>query len=115
MRGLSLQSPSDSVMPALAAWFPGDVRNNFALLNWLAVAGAACAVALAVSRMVVSLAVLGWRNAPAQLRPLKSLLLLLALPPLYAALCVRVDGRAIWGLYPMLIPFALSLGLTRRA
>jgi hypothetical protein len=42
----------------------------------------------------------------AQLRPLKSLLCLMALPPLYAALCVRVDGRAIWGLYPMLVPFA---------
>ncbi|MTV37522.1 hypothetical protein [Duganella radicis] len=44
--------------------------------------------------------------AGAMLRPLKSLLLLMALPPLYAALCVRVDGRAIWGLYPMLVPFA---------
>jgi hypothetical protein len=40
------------------------------------------------------------------LAPLKSLLLLMVLPPLYAALCVRIDGRIIWGLYPLLIPFA---------
>lgn len=243
--------PYRMMMPALAAFFPGDVRNNFALLNWLAVTGAASAMALAVSRigmdkkrivfagfllilsvptfwyapylltdpgsvcaravfvlgvvtgqpwlaaiagllgtavreenilllvwllavrridflpglvvlaaaglwmmfvrwylitglpsytwaphlqtvvaaladvrslasiagaigLVVPLAVLGWRNAPAQLRPLKSLLLLMALPPLYAALCVRVDGRAVWGLYPMLIPFALSVGVGQK-
>jgi hypothetical protein len=65
--------------------------------------------------LVVPLAVFGWRYAPVQLSPLKSLLLLMALPPLYAALCVRVDGRAVWGLYPMLIPFALSLGCGRIA
>src|SRR5471032_2449368 len=64
--------------------------------------------------LVVPLAVLGWRAAPASLRPLKSLLLLMALPPLYAALCVRVEGRAVWDLYPMLIPFALCAGLPRR-
>lgn len=63
-------------------------------------------IALAIG-VVVPLAVLGWRRAPAPLAPLKSLLLLMVLPPLYAALCVRVDGRAVWGLYPMLIPFAL--------
>jgi hypothetical protein len=60
--------------------------------------------------IVLPLALLGMRRgdgaAAAALRPLKSLLLLMALPPLYAALCVRIDGRAIWGLYPMLIPFA---------
>ena len=61
--------------------------------------------------LVLPLAVLGWRHAPASLHPLKSLLFLMALPPLYAALCVRVDGRAIWGLYPMLIPFALHASL----
>ena len=61
--------------------------------------------------LVLPLAVLGWRHAPAALQPLKSLLLLMALPPLYAALSVRVEGRAIWGLYPMLIPFALHASL----
>ncbi|MYM23509.1 hypothetical protein GTP46_12705 [Duganella sp. FT135W] len=59
--------------------------------------------------LVLPLALLGMRgsasSAPA-LQPLKSLLLLMVLPPLYAALCVRIDGRAIWGLYPMLAPFA---------
>jgi hypothetical protein len=39
---------------------------------------------------------------------LKWLLGLMALPPLYAALCVRIDGRVIWGLYPFLIPFAVA-------
>jgi hypothetical protein len=57
--------------------------------------------------LVGPLAALGWRNAPASLAPLKSLLLLMALPPLYAALSVRIDGRAIWSLYPFLIPFAV--------
>jgi hypothetical protein len=61
--------------------------------------------------LVLPLALLGMRGSAAgmpQLQPLKSLLLLMALPPLYAALCVRIDGRAIWGLYPMLVPFAAA-------
>lgn len=59
---------------------------------------------------IVPLAVMGWRRAPAPLKPLRSLLFLMALPPLYAALCVRVEGRIIWGLYPFLIPFAVASG-----
>ena len=62
--------------------------------------------------LIVPLALWGWRSAPRALRPLASLLLLMALPPLYAALCVRVDGRAVWGLYPFLAPFAACAGLT---
>ncbi|TFW20637.1 hypothetical protein [Duganella callida] len=58
--------------------------------------------------VVLPLALLGMRRAAPALQPLKSLLLLMALPPLYAALCVRVDGRAVWSLYPMLIPFAAA-------
>lgn len=61
--------------------------------------------------LVLPLALLGMRASAAGtplLQPLKSLLLLMALPPLYAALCVRIDGRAIWGLYPMLVPFAAA-------
>jgi hypothetical protein len=58
--------------------------------------------------LVLPLAVAGWRRAPAAFAPLKSLLLLMVLPPLYAALCVRIDGRIIWGLYPFLIPFAAA-------
>lgn len=61
--------------------------------------------------LVVPLALWGWRSAPRMLRPLASLLFLMALPPLYAALCVRVDGRAVWGLYPFLVPFAVCAGI----
>jgi hypothetical protein len=46
-------------------------------------------------------------------KPLRSLLVLMALPPLYAALCVRVEGRIVWGLYPFLIPFAAAYGADR--
>jgi len=63
--------------------------------------------------VVVPLALLGWRVAPQPLRPLASLLLLMALPQIYAAFSVRVEGRLIWGLYPFLIPFAVSVGLPR--
>jgi len=62
---------------------------------------------------IVPLAVMGWRRAPASLKPLRSLLLLMALPPLYAALCVRVEGRIVWELYPFLIPFAVASGRER--
>jgi hypothetical protein len=64
--------------------------------------------------VVVPLAIVGWRVAPARLRPLASLLLLMALPQLYAALSVRVEGRLIWGLYPFLVPFAVCVGLRGR-
>jgi hypothetical protein len=60
---------------------------------------------------LVPAAILGWRHAPASVQPLRSLLFLMALPPLYAALCVRVEGRIVWGLYPFLIPFAAAYGL----
>jgi hypothetical protein len=33
--------PYRLTMPALAAFWPGDVRNNFATLNWLATVGTA--------------------------------------------------------------------------
>ena len=72
----------------------------------LSIAGSAC--------LVVPLALWGWRAAPGSLRPFASLLVLMALPPLYAALCVRVDGRAVWGLYPFLLPFAACAGLKMR-
>jgi len=63
--------------------------------------------------VVLPLALAGMRRADARLRPFYGLLVLMALPPLYAALCVRIDGRAIWGLYPFLIPFAASVVLVR--
>ncbi len=64
--------------------------------------------------LVVPLAIAGWRFAPAPLRPLASLLLLMALPQLYAALSVRVEGRLVWGLYPFLVPFAVCAGLREK-
>lgn len=63
--------------------------------------------------LVVPLAIVGWRAAPPRLRPLAGLLLLMALPQLYAALSVRVEGRLVWGLYPFLVPFAVCVGLAR--
>lgn len=63
--------------------------------------------------LVVPLAIAGWRHAPPPLRPLAGLLLLMALPQLYAALSVRVEGRLVWGLYPFLVPFAVCVGLGR--
>lgn len=61
---------------------------------------------LSASILVLPLAAMGWRHVPSALKPVRSLLLLMALPPLYAALCVRVEGRAVWSLYPFLLPLA---------
>lgn len=74
----------------------------------------AMASVVLTSLVVVPLAVGAWRRAPPALAPLRSLLVLMALPPLYAMLCVRIDGRAVWGLYPFLIPLAVSFGWARR-
>lgn len=82
-------------------WAPSVATVITALKDARSLASLAAGVGI-----VLPLALLGMRRAAPALQPLKSLLLLMALPPLYAALCVRVDGRAIWGLYPMLIPFA---------
>lgn len=98
-------------LPAYA-WTPAWAQLVHALQDLRSLAtilGSAC--------LAVPLALLGWRAAPAALRPFAGLLVLMALPPLYAALCVRVDGRAVWGLYPFLLPFAACAGLrsdTRR-
>jgi hypothetical protein len=92
------------------AWVPnfGTMRaildDPGALLSFAGCAG-----------VVLPLALAGMRRAPPRIARLKSLLVLMALPPLYAALSVRVEGRTVWGLYPFLIPFAVSLGLPRRA
>jgi hypothetical protein len=91
------------------AWVPNldAVRKLFG--DWRALASlAGCA------GLVVPLALAGMRGAPERLRPLMGLLLLMALPPLYAALSVRVEGRIVWGLYPFLVPFAVAHGLRGR-
>jgi hypothetical protein len=58
--------------------------------------------------VVLPLALAGMRRAPAPVQSLKGLVFLMTLPLVYAALSVRIDGRAVWGLYPFLIPFALA-------
>jgi hypothetical protein len=68
----------------------------------------------ATSVVVVPLALLGMRRAPVNLKPLRTLLLFMALPPLYAMLSVRIDGRVVWGLYPFLVPFAVAWLLRTR-
>ncbi|WP_228893605.1 hypothetical protein [Pseudoduganella aquatica] len=84
-------------------WKPSMAQLLAALGDTRSLASIALAAGLALP-----LALLGMRRAAPQLQPFKRLLLVLALPPLYAALSVRVDGRAVWGLYPMLIPFAVA-------
>jgi hypothetical protein len=90
-------------------WQPSFDTVYRALADWRSIASLAAGAGL-----VLPLALAGLRRTPARLRWLKGLLLLMALPPLYAALCVRIDGRAIWNLYPMLIPFAVRVGLGAR-
>lgn len=91
-------------------WAPSVQTLLTALHDVRSLASIASAIGLvlplALAGLLTPAAALSPASPLAQLRPLKSLLLLMALPPLYAALCVRVDGRAIWGLYPMLMPFA---------
>jgi len=93
-------------------WAPGWRQVARALGDWRSLISIAGSAAL-----VVPLAAIGWRSAPpalrTTLRPFSGLLFLMALPPLYAALCVRVDGRAVWGLYPFLVPFAACAGLRK--
>jgi len=69
---------------------------------------------LSAGVVMIPLTIAGWRHAPQRLWPLKWLLLLMALPPLYAALSVRVDGRVIWSLYPFMIPIAVFAPVLRK-
>lgn len=83
-------------------WEPSWWTVNHALRDirsLLSIAGTAL--------IVLPLAALGWRKSPPELKKFASLLLLMTVPALYAALSVRVDGRLVWGLYPFLIPFAV--------
>jgi hypothetical protein len=100
------------ILPGLPhyAWIPnldtivGVFHDRRALLS---LAGA--------SVIVIPMAILGWKHIPVQLKPLKVLVLMMAVPPLYAALSVRVEGRAIWSLYPFLVPIAVFARFPRRA
>ena len=92
-------------------WTPSLPQLLHALQDWKSLA-----TIFATAGVVVPLAIAGWRRAPQPVAVLKSLVLLLLLPSLYALLCVRIDGRAVWGLYPVLIPFAcVALMRTRGA
>jgi hypothetical protein len=93
---------------AQAAWLPGigtmgarlgDTRGLLML--------AGCA------GVVLPLALAGIWRAPSRIGALRSLLALMALPALYGAVNLRVDGTGVWALYPFLVPFAVSLGLPR--
>jgi hypothetical protein len=89
-------------------WTPSWWTVNHALRDLPSIASV-----IGCAGLVLPLAIIGMRRAPPMLAPLKSLLVLMALPPLYAALCVRIDGRIVWGLYPFLIPFAVAAFTTR--
>lgn len=91
-------------------WAPRWEQVVHALGDWRSLA-----TIIGSAILVVPLALRGWRVAPPVLRPIAGLLALMALPPLYAALCVRVDGRAVWGLYPFLVPFAACAPLALRS
>lgn len=99
------------LLPGLPSyiWRPSLDTVFRALGDWRSIASL-----LAGAGLVLPLALVAMRRAPVSLRSLKGLLVLMALPPLYAALCVRIDGRAIWNLYPLLIPFAVTVGMAPR-
>lgn len=69
----------------------------------------------ACAGFVLPLGLAGLRDAPPRIRPLRSLLVLMLLPGLHAALSGRADGRIVWDLYPFLLPFAVALGMPREA
>ena len=89
-------------MPAYV-WKPSLAQLLHGLQDWKSLA-----TIFATAGVVVPLAIAGWRRAPESLAGLKSLVILLVLPSIYAMLCVRIDGRTVWGLYPLLIPFAVT-------
>ena len=67
----------------------------------------------ACAGFVLPLALAGLRHAPARIRPLRSLLALMALPAVYAVLCAPADGRIVWDLYPFMLPFAVAFGMPK--
>lgn len=69
----------------------------------------------ACAGFVLPLALAGLRDAPARIRPLRSLLVLMLLPGLQATLSGHADGRIVWDLAPFLLPFAVALGMPREA
>lgn len=96
------------IVPGLPFWLPLPTLAAVSDWHgWLSLAGSAA--------FVLPLALAGLRHAPPRIEPLKRLLMLMAVPALWLALCTRVDGRVVWDLYPFLIPFAVAVGLPRAA
>jgi len=84
----------------------GPERAGLAKLDQLLSLGA-CA------GFVLPLALAGLRDAPEHIRSLRSLLVLMLLPGLHAAVTGQADGRIVWDLTPFLLPFAVALGMPR--
>lgn len=88
-----------SGLPAYA-WVPHGAQVVAALHDYRSLASI-----IGAAGIVVPLFLIGLRKGANSNTDIV-LLMLMALPPLYAALCVRVDGRAVWDLYPFMIPVA---------
>ena len=100
------------IVPGLPgmAWLPNLDAIAHLVRDWRgSIALAACA------GLVLPLALVGLRHAPPRVQALKGLLALMAVPTLVALVSLRVDGCIVWNLYPFLIPFAVAVGLPRRA
>jgi hypothetical protein len=69
----------------------------------------------ACAGFVLPLALAGLPDAPDRIRSLRSLLVLMLLPGLQAAVTGQADGRIVWDLTPFLLPFAVALGMPRAA
>ena len=67
----------------------------------------------ACAGFVLPLALAGLRDAPARIRSLRSLLVLMLLPGMQAALSGHADGRIVWDLYPFMLPFAVAFGMPK--
>lgn len=117
--GLAALATAALWLVAVRWWIIGGLPSYTWRPNWWTVRHALQDIPSLLSMagcagLVLPLGLLGLRAAPAQLKPLAGLMVLMALPSLYAALSVRIDGRAIWGLYPFLIPLAATVAMRPR-
>lgn len=94
--------PSYFWWPSLAA-IQENVHDPSTRLSL--VAGAGAVIPFAIVGMLKFVRQPDWIP---ELRLMGWLLCVAAAAPIYAYLCVRVEGRAVWSLYPFLIPFAIA-------
>lgn len=118
--GLAVLAAAALWLVAVRWWIIGGLPSYTWRPNWWTVRHALQDIPsllslAACAGIVLPLGLAGMRRAPVQLKPLAGLMVLMLLPSLYAALSVRIDGRAIWGLYPFLVPLAATLGIERSA